>query len=92
MQCGMQSGKQPLRCRFFIARSAVDLATKKQAVNLPGFKAALEATRIEIVVFNAIARPHDVGVFQARNGMHQFHLGIERQAGSDAIHIKLRRG
>ena len=78
MQCGMQPSKQSLRRRFFVTRGAIDLPSKKQAANLPGFKTALETARIEVIIFNAVTGPHDVGIFQASHGMHHFHLGIKR--------------
>ena len=91
LQGGVQACKQPLRRCLLVACGAVDLASKKQAFDLPGFKAAFQRARIEIVIFDGVAGPQNVRVFQPANAAHQRILNIERQAGGNAIGVKLVR-
>ena len=44
---------------------------------------------IEIVVFDGIARPQDMDVFEALETAHHRQLNIKRQAGRHALRIDL---
>src|SRR5687767_10758626 len=48
--------------------------------------------RIEVVVLDRIAWPHDVRAFEAADRANQIQLNIERQAGRDAVRVELVRG
>ena len=89
LQRGVQPGKQTLCCCLFIASRAIDLARKKQALNLLGLKAALERARVKVVVLDGVTRSQDVRVLHALHAAHQFVLNVEWQAGGDAVGIEL---
>src|SRR5699024_727159 len=86
---GIDAGQQTLRRRFFITRGAIDLAGEIQPINGPGFEGVLQAARVEIVVFDGVARPRDVCLLETGNGMHQLLLCIEAETGGDAVRIDL---
>src|SRR5688500_531764 len=52
----------------------------------------MEVSRVEVVVLDGITGPHDVGAFQARDGVDQFELHIERQAGRNPVWVDLVAG
>jgi hypothetical protein len=72
--------QEALRRGFLVAGGAVDLAGKEQSRDRPGFERALEPARIEIVVFNRVAGPRDLGVGETADRTHQLALHVERQA------------
>src|SRR3954464_5574631 len=48
--------------------------------------------RVEVVVLDGVAWTHEVRILQAANRVHEFKLDVERQAGRDAVRVKLARG
>ena len=88
-QSGVDSGQQSLRCRFLVAGRAIDLAGEEQTPDRPGLQGIVQITRIEIVVFNRVAGPGDMRLFQTPHGPYQRQLDIERQTGGNAIRIEL---
>ena len=80
---------RPLRRSLFISGCAIDLSGKKQSLDRLGLKRTFQRARIEIVVFDRIAGPGDVRVFQPLDGSHQLNLHVERQAGGDSVRIHL---
>ncbi len=81
--------EQALRCRFFVAGRAVDLAGEEQAADRTRLERALEFARIEVVVFDRVARAQDVRVGQAGHRTHRRQLDVERQRRRDAVGIEL---
>ena len=73
--------------RFFIASRAVDLPRQKQTGNFPGFKAALQLTRIDEIIFNRISGLQHSGRFKPRYGLQYVELHIFRKRCRNAVWI-----
>ena len=86
---GVDPGDQPLARGFFVARGAVDLPGQKQ----PGHRfhpaGRVNLMRPDHVVFNRIAGLKDDRVLAARQGVHDFFLHVQGQAGADAVAVDL---
>ena len=65
LQRRIDAGKQSLRGSLLVAGSAIDLTRKKQPVNSARLEATFQFARIEVVVFDGVAGPQDMRVFQA---------------------------
>ena len=89
LQRRVDAGEQALRRRFFVTGGAVDLPSKKQAADGFGLEAAFQPSRVEVVVFNGVTGPQDVGVFQPGHRTHQLVLNVKRQAGGNAVGVIL---
>ena len=89
LQSGVDSGKQTLGRRFFVASSAVDLPGKKQALNLARLKVAFQGAGVKVVVLDGIAGPQNMRILQPHHAAHQVVLDVKRQAGGDAIGVVL---
>src|SRR2546425_8758455 len=81
-----------LRCRFLVARSAVDLSRKEQARDRFRFQRRPQVARIVVVVLDGVTGPQNVGLLQSADTAHQLDLHVEWQARRDSISIKLVRG
>ena len=78
-----------MRCCFFIARRAIDLAGKKETCNRLGFERCFQSAWIKIVVLDRIPGAQDVYILQARDGADETELYIERKRSRNAIRIEL---
>ena len=87
---GIETGDQALRRSLLIAGGAVDLARQEQPRQALGLQRRRQLARIDMVVFDGIARPHDAGALQPGNGGHQRRLDVLRQRGRDAVRIDRR--
>ena len=59
--CSIDPGEQTLCRGLFVAGGAIDLASKEQPGNEPGFQRVLQAARIEKAVFDCVTRARDMG-------------------------------
>src|SRR6516165_6937130 len=66
-QSGVRSSHQSLSCRLFVARSAIYLPGKVESADELGFQCRQKLRWREVVIFNGVARPHDLSVLQTRN-------------------------
>src|SRR5947209_5469786 len=55
----IRSGNEPLSCRFFVARSSVDLAGKIEMGDPLRFKSVEELGRGTVVIFHRVTGAHD---------------------------------
>ena len=65
MQRGVDPRDQALRRGLLVTRGAVDLSGKKQPRQRLSLQAGRKAARIEVVVFDCVARARDVDVLEA---------------------------
>ena len=86
---GVDSGDEPLPGRFLVARGSVELAGKEKAANALGFERRMKLGRWTEIVFDRIARAHDLGLFEARNRADESVLDLEGQAGGAAVDVIL---
>ena len=84
---GVCACEQALCGGFFVARCAVDLSGEEEALDGFGFEAGFEVARVEVVVFDGVARAQDMGVFKAFHAAHEGDLDVERQAGGDTVWV-----
>ena len=84
---GVEPGDQSLRRSLLVAGGAVDLAGQEKPGEPLGLQRRLQLARIDVVVFDGVARPDDARVFQARNGRDQRALDVLRQRGRNAVRI-----
>ena len=47
--------------------------------------------RRQVVIFNRVARPHDLGLLEPRDQMYKCELNFVRQTGGDPIYVVLAR-
>ncbi len=78
----VQACHQALRRRFLVAGGAVDLPGEEQPRQAPGLQCRMQLARIDMVVFDGIARPDDAHVLQPRNGGDQRLLHLFAAARS----------
>src|SRR5690606_37891760 len=91
LQSRVETSQQTLRGSLFVTCSSVDLSSEEKSLYRPRLERRFQASRIEIIVFDRIARPEDMRILQARQGMDDLKLYIERQACRHAIRIDLMR-
>ena len=78
---------QALRCRLFIACSAVDLPSEIKARETLGLQRWQQFTRIHIVILNGVAVTDDLCVLEARDGFEEMLLHLLRQRSRNPIGI-----
>ena len=78
---------QPLRRGLFIARGAVDLSGQEQARQPLRLQGRIELARIDVIIFDGVARPDHPHALQARDGLQDGELDFLRQRGRDAVRI-----
>src|SRR5262249_4089521 len=83
----IEPGDQSLRGCFLIPGRAVDLAGQEEPRQALGLQRWLELTRIDVVVFDRVAWPHDAGALQTRNRGDDGALNLLWQRGGDAVRI-----
>ena len=83
----VDAGDQPLGGRFLVARRAVDLAGEVQVPDRLGLERRPELRWRGEIVFDGVAVPHDLGVFEPRDQGDDRLLNVARQAGRDAVAI-----
>jgi hypothetical protein len=86
----VQTGHQSLGGGFFIAGGAVDLAGQEKPGNTLCFKGMAQLTRIDVVIFDGVARPHHAGPLEAGNCRQKCDLHLLRQRGRDPVRIDRR--
>ena len=89
LQRGVHTREQALGRRLFVAGGAIDLTSKKQALDLARLETVLQRARVKVVVFDGVARAQDVGVLHAGHAAHEGELDVKRQAGGDAVGVNL---
>src|SRR5579859_4248201 len=52
----------------------------------------MQVSRVEVVVFDGIAGPHEMSMLEAADRTHQLELYIEGEAGGDPVRVELLRG
>jgi hypothetical protein len=82
---------QALRRRLLVAGGAVDLAGQEETFERPGLEGRGQLRRLHEVVLHRIGRPHDLGLLQARDAVHERRLYIERQAVAEALAFLVSR-
>ncbi|MGC0321911.1 hypothetical protein ABIG06_002540 [Bradyrhizobium sp. USDA 326] len=88
--CRIQPGHDALPCGFFVSGGAVDLPGQEQPAQALGLEGRIELTRIHVVVFDRVARPHHLHPLQAWDAGEDRKLDLLRQRGRDAIGIDRR--
>ena len=88
---GIDTRQQTLGGGLFVACGAIDLTCEIQVFNGLGFKRGFQSAGIKVIVFNGITWTQYVRIFESNHGANQVDLHIKRQAGGNAIGIKLVR-
>ena len=70
-ECRINSGDQALSRSLFITGGAIDLSGEVQILNGLGLEGRVELSRREIIVFNGVTRPDDVGALESGDGVDQ---------------------
>ena len=82
---GIQPRHQALGGGLLVSGGAVDLAGQEKPGNALCFQGMAQLARIDVVVFDGIARPHHAGPLEAGNGRQECDLHILGQRGRDAV-------
>ena len=88
---GAQPRDQPLRRGLFIARGAVDLARTIQARNGPQLQRSMQGARIDVIVFDRVARNFHHDMLQPMHGPKHVQLHVGGQRSADAVGIDQMR-
>lgn len=72
---------------FFVARGAVDLASKEKVFDFFGFEGGEELGGWSEVVFNRVGRAEDEDVFESNDGAQHFKLNSKREAGGESVEV-----
>ncbi len=89
LQRGVDARHQALAGGLFVAAGAVDLSAEKEARDLLGLERAFEFGGIDGVVFDGVARPQHVGIFEAGDRLQNLQLDFDRQGGAHAVDVNL---
>ena len=84
---GVEARDQPLPRRLFVAGGAVDLSRQEQARQALGMEGGVEFARIDVIVLDGVAGPHDTRALQPRDGGDDASLNRLRQRRRDAVRI-----
>ena len=76
---GVNPCQKALGGRFFISCSAINLAGKEESFNQFRLKSILKKRRVEVVIFNSIRRPENLGIFQTFDCMKCIQLNLKRK-------------
>src|SRR5574337_1009703 len=87
----VEAGDQPLCGGLLVTGGAVDLSGEIQPADGLGLQPWVESARVEVVVFDRVARPGDMRVLEAGDRLHQLKLHVVRQRGGDAVGVDLER-
>src|SRR5690606_14780973 len=88
---GVDAGHEALARGLFVAGRAVYLPGEIEVVYELRFERGFELRRIDVVVFDGIARPHYLDAGKPVYRPHQLVLDFEREAGRYAVRIYLVR-
>ena len=88
---GIQARDEALRGGLLVAGRAVDLAREEQPAHALRLERGVEPARIEVVVFDRVARARHVCALEAGDGAHERHLHVERQRSGNAVRVDLVR-
>ena len=86
-QSRVQARDNSLRRRLLISGRAVDLSGQEETRQALGLQRRLEFARIDMVVFDGIARPDHLHPLESGNGREDRELNLFRQRGRDAVGI-----
>ena len=86
----IETGDKPLRRSLFVAGGAVDLPCQKQPRQTPGLQRRIEFARVDMVVFDGIARTDHPHPLKAGNRGQNRQLHLFRQRGRNAVGIDRR--
>ena len=81
--------QKPLGRSLLVTGGAVDLAGEEQALYEARFQTVVQTSRIKEVVFDRVAGTGDVCVLETLDALDERDLHIERQAGRNAVRVKL---
>src|SRR5690348_7880110 len=87
----IDAGDDSLRSSLFVTRRAVDLPGEEEAVEHARLERRAQIPGIEVVVFDRIPRPRQMGTLEPGDAAHELILNVERQAGGNAIGVDLMR-
>ena len=76
-QGGVDTGKQTLGSRFFVAGGAVDLSGEIEVLDVAAFQGMFEVLRVEEVVFDGVAGAGDARVFEAGDAVDIGNLRLK---------------
>ncbi|AUW45057.1 hypothetical protein CUJ84_Chr004755 [Rhizobium leguminosarum] len=86
-QCSIQPGCQALSSSLFISSRAIDLAGEKQASQPFDLQRWRQLSRIDMIIFDRIARLQYSCLFETRDRFNEFGLYIRRQRGGNPVRI-----
>ena len=86
---GIDTGNQPLPCRFLIARRAVDLSCKVQVLHQFGLQRVIELRRVKEIIFDGIAWTESMYVTQCGNVAQCFELHFPGQRRRETVEVHL---
>src|SRR6185312_2305733 len=74
-----------------VTRRTVDLPREEETVEHARLERRAQIPGIEVVVFDRIPRPCQMGTLEPGDAAHELILNVERQAGGNAIGVDLMR-
>ena len=83
------TGDQALCTGFLVTGGAVDLPGKIKSLDKTGFQRRAQVARIEIVVFDGIARAGNLRLLETEHAVDHLLLHVEGQAGGNTVRVNL---
>ena len=84
---GVQTGNQPLSASLFIPGRTVDLTGQIEPRAALDLQRRRQLARIDVIVFDRIAEPEHLDLFQSGHGAQEGVLRLRRDRGGDAVRI-----
>src|SRR5689334_22498254 len=81
------AGEKPLRRSLLVSRRSVNLSCEKETRRAANLQRPGQATGIEVVILDGIARADDLHAVQSGNGPKERRLNVGRQRRGHAIWI-----
>ena len=89
-KAGIGARQEPLCGGLLVACRAIDLTGQIEARQPLQLQRGPELARVDIVVFDRVARPDDADVLEARHGLEERLLHLGGQGGREAVRIDRR--
>ena len=83
----VETCKKSLCRSLFVACGAVDLAGEKQSAQTFRLQRRLQFARIDVIVFDRVARPHELRILQTGNRRNECVLNFFRQRRRNSVRI-----
>ena len=88
-QRGVDARHNALASGFFVAGGTVDLPGQKQVLDLLRFEPRPQFRGLDHVIFDGVAGPDHLGIFEAGNRFHHGSLHVDGHGSRHAVHVDL---